>query len=71
MGTDIPRGKWIVEKPNSYTSITKCSVCGGSAPLICKSDDYYGVHMYGETQMTKYCPNCGAKMEVNNNARTD
>jgi len=57
-------GRWIVEMPNEYTKITKCSICGESAPFICVSGDYYGRYMHGETQMTKYCPNCGAKMDL-------
>ena len=60
----VKYGKWIEEKPDSYTCTTKCSVCGKSAPFICKSDDYYGVHMYGETEKTPYCPWCGAKMDL-------
>lgn len=60
----VKHGRWITEKPNCYTSITKCSVCGKSAPFVCKSDDYYGVHMCGETEKTTYCPRCGAKMDL-------
>ena len=57
------KGKWVDEKINSYTSRTYCSECGNSAPFICVSDDYYGRNMHGETKKTKFCPNCGAKME--------
>lgn len=56
------KGKWIYEKINSYTSRTYCSECGKSAPFICVSDDYYGRNMHGETNKTKFCPNCGAEM---------
>ena len=57
------KGKWIDEKINSYTSRTYCSECGNSAPFICVSGDHYGRNMHGETNKTKFCPNCGAKME--------
>ena len=57
-------GYWITEEPNAYTSRTYCSVCGESAPFIYVSDDYYGGSSHGETKKTKYCPNCGAKMET-------
>lgn len=57
------RGKWVYEKINSYTSRMYCSECGNSAPFICVSDDYYGVHMHGEINKTNFCPNCGAEMD--------
>lgn len=57
------KGKWIDEKINSYTSRTYCSECGNSAPFICVSGDHYGRNMHGKTNKTKFCPNCGAKME--------
>lgn len=57
------KGKWIDVKINSYSSRTCCSECGSSAPFIYKSDDYYSNHAHGETARTKFCPNCGAKME--------
>lgn len=57
-------GEWLTEEPNSYTKRTYCSVCGKSAPFVAVSDDYYGSHMHGETEETKYCPNCGAKMKI-------
>lgn len=60
----MKKGYWIIEKPNEYTRKTYCSVCGKSAPFIAISDDYYGGRMHGETIKTKYCPNCGAKMET-------
>ena len=59
-------GKWIDVKINSYTSRTCCSECGSSAPFIYKSDDYYSNHAHGETARTKFCPNCGADMRLQN-----
>jgi len=56
------KGRWIHEKINSYTSRIYCSECGNAAPSRCVSDDYYGVHMHGEINKTKFCPNCGADM---------
>ena len=57
-------GHWVHEQINSYTSSTTCSECGGSAPFVFASDDHYGRNGYGKTELTKYCPNCGAKMET-------
>jgi ribosomal protein S27AE len=57
-------GTWIDEKINSYTSRTYCSECGSSAPFVYESDDYYGNHAHGETAKTKFCPNCGARMDL-------
>ena len=54
-------GEWIFEKTDEYKR-TYCSVCGGSAPFICVSDDYYGRRLHGETRKTKFCPTCGARM---------
>ena len=54
-------GEWIFEKTDEYKR-TYCSVCGGSAPFICVSDDYYGRRSHGETRKTDFCPNCGADM---------
>lgn len=61
--TTVKNGHWIEEQPNTYTRRTKCSECDASAPFICVSDDYYGSRNHGETRKTKYCPNCGARME--------
>ena len=61
--TERKKGKWIDEKINSYTSRTYCSECGNSAPFICVSGDYYGRNMHGETNKTKFCPHCGARMD--------
>ena len=59
----VAKGKWITKEPNEYTRSVKCSECGGSAPFVFVSDDYYGSRGHGETKKTKYCPTCGAEME--------
>lgn len=56
------QGHWIVSEPNEYTRIVKCSECGGPAPFVYVSDDYYGGRGHGEDEKTKFCPNCGAEM---------
>lgn len=61
---DTKTGYWITEEPNIYTKRTYCSVCNSSAPFIYVSDDYYGGRSHGETKKTKYCPDCGAKMNI-------
>lgn len=49
---DRPQGEWIVSDKDSV-----CSVCGkDEAEFICGTEDWYG---YG---LSKYCPNCGARM---------
>ena len=50
-----PHGKWISNCEAYYDGLN-CSVCGEMLP---HSDEY--------EYTTKYCPHCGAKMEVNNN----
>lgn len=57
-------GHWVEEQINSYTRSTTCSECGGSAPFVFVSDDRYGRNGCGKDELTKYCPNCGAKMEI-------
>ena len=59
----VIHGRWVDERPNTYTRKVKCSVCNGPAPFICRSADYYGRNMHGDFAKTKYCPNCGAKMD--------
>lgn len=56
-------GHWITDT-KSYTGRVYCSECNELAPLEIKSYDYYGRSSYGEWTKTKYCPNCGAKMEA-------
>ena len=58
-------GEWIFEETDEYKR-TYCSVCGGSAPFVLVSDDYYGRRIHGETRKTKFCPNCGTRMVKKN-----
>ena len=63
----VVHGRWLDERPNTYTRKVKCSVCNGPAPFICRSADYYGRNMHGDFAKTKYCPCCGAKMDGDKN----
>lgn len=45
------QGKWISEQ---QWCLPKCSICGASC---------FGLHGFDAIK-TPYCPNCGAKMEV-------
>ena len=55
------KGKWITETINSYTKRTYCSICNEPAPFIYINDDEYN-YSYGATELTNFCPNCGADM---------
>lgn len=56
-------GEWIEVKNQYGVKVICCSKCGESAPYEEVSDDYYGYHTHGEFIKTRYCPNCGARME--------
>lgn len=49
---EVRHGRW---KPHSKVEVPvfHCSVCGGAA-----------LHAFGKQCKSPYCPNCGAKMEV-------
>ena len=49
------RGEWVKGADGLY----HCSVCGATAPYL---DAFDGVIQYWDNLF--YCPNCGAKMEV-------
>ena len=53
----IKRGRWLKRDDMPWIVECKCSVCG-YADYPTKSDRYWFER--------NYCPNCGAKMEVNN-----
>ena len=51
---EVKHGKWQLDKEKSkghVENIYICSSCG-----ICEA--------WGETEKTSYCPNCGAKMDL-------
>lgn len=50
-------GRWIPY----CKDYAKCSVCG----LVMTKEDVEGISLYGR-KTTNYCPNCGAKMEGEN-----
>ena len=53
--TPILRGRWISPHWRGSTSCANCSECGFEA----QHSDFKGVQKY-----YKFCPNCGAKMDV-------
>ena len=58
-------GRWVEEKINEWTRKVCCSECGGPPPFVHVSNgDIYSAGGYGVLKKTKFCPNCGAKMEV-------
>jgi len=64
-------GRWIVEEED-YIKQTRCSECGVNAPFVLVADDHYGNNVHGESRKTKFCPNCGARMEdVESDEQTD
>lgn len=57
-------GRWIEENINEYSQKVVCSECGCPPPFEHVSNgDVYSANGHGVFNKTKYCPNCGAKME--------
>jgi len=50
-------GEWIVDSVAS--NVFRCSICGSDAP-VCPTG--------GNEYKSRYCPNCGARMEVSDDA---
>lgn len=52
----VRRGKWVAEDgmmPPEYHGKKRCSICA-----------HFAMHdLYGRERLSRYCPNCGAKME--------
>ena len=48
---DRPTGKWVEQESNGIEKIYLCSYCKN-------------YEAWGETEKTPYCPQCGARMEV-------
>ncbi len=59
-------GKWI----KNERGLKCCSVCGKRPLQMCYYDIYLG-ECTGKDVLSKYCPECGAKMEVNYWERSD
>lgn len=53
---EVKHGRWIMRGGKLY-----CSVCGKRAAVTRDSDDYW------YTKGTDCCPNCGAKMDTDEN----
>ena len=57
-------GQWVEENINEWSRKIFCSKCGCPPPLEYVSNgDGYSASGHGEIKKTKYCPDCGAKME--------
>jgi hypothetical protein len=58
-------GRWVEENINEWSRKVFCSECGCLPPFEHISNgDVYSASGYGVINKTKFCPNCGAKMEV-------
>jgi hypothetical protein len=52
---DRPQGRWVEDYNNTYSRRRmKCSVCG----------KFSGIGGIKSNQLKPFCPNCGAKMDV-------
>lgn len=60
--SSVGKARWITQVKN-YVEQTWCSKCGKNAPFVFVTDDHYGNHAHGETVKTRFCPNCGKRME--------
>ena len=49
----VTRGRWIYSRTESEFAVSKCSVCG---------EEYYSISRV--VADGKYCPSCGAKMDL-------
>ena len=57
-------GHWVEEKVNGGGRRVFCSECGSAPPFeYVSTGDVYSASGYGVINKTKYCPNCGAKMQ--------
>ena len=54
------RGRWIRTGSGSLYDHYECSECGKAPKWDCMGDNRWKI------AFTDFCPNCGAKMEVNN-----
>lgn len=57
-------GHWVEENINEWSRKVFCSECGCTPPFEHVSNgDIYSSGGYGVNNKTKFCPNCGARME--------
>lgn len=56
---EVKRGYWIPERDSDENNRIQCFHCS-----VCDDDFHY----IGAFVATKYCPNCGARMDGDNNA---
>ena len=57
-------GHWVEENINEGCRKVFCSECGCPPPFEhISTGDVYSASGYGVINKTKYCPNCGARME--------
>lgn len=67
--TPYPKtGHWVEENTNEGGRKVFCSECGCPPPFEhISSGDVYSASGYGVINKTNYCPNCGARMESEDN----
>ena len=57
-------GHWVEENINKWSRKVFCSECGGQPPFeYVSTGDVYSASGYGVINKTKFCPNCGTRME--------
>ena len=55
----IRHGQWVCNEELYYNGMTKCSCC---------NEEYYTEdiqNLQGDLRTVNYCPNCGARMDLN------
>ena len=52
---EVKHGKWVKPHWRNSVSCANCSICGAEA---------YHYDFHGVQKTYRYCPNCGAKMDL-------